>query len=99
MFANQIHSIVTLTVCKCARGTKERYIYHLEFVRAFILSVAYHMDELGFGEAQALTKWIKWFTVTIAVRRIQGHTGCGLLVWLLVWLLFCDASLLLYLRG
>ena len=47
----------------------------------------------------AVARWIKWFTVTIAVRRIQGHTVCGLLVWLLVWLLFCDASLLLYLRG
>jgi hypothetical protein len=46
-----------------------------------------------------VARWIKRFTVTITVRGIQEHTGCWLPVWLLVWLLFCDASLLLYLLG
>ena len=52
-----------------------------------------------------VARWIRRFTVTITVRGIPEHTECllvverRLLVWLLVWLLFCDASLLLYLLG
>jgi hypothetical protein len=49
-----------------------------------------------------VVRWIRRITVRITVRGITEQLECllvverRLLVWLLVWLLFCDASLLLF---